>query len=302
MSVIQLHRRRHIADARAALDVVVDVLVRLRQVEHELRHRLLQIGGQCGAHRPWPIGNLAGLPDDVDVRHLEHLLVDHRAQVAAGIALGLFTLPGCPGDRAVVLLVQHGHDPLLMAAGKADLREIRAVIELDALRLQSGARDQVARGGIGIGEGQRMALHLLDRLDPRIRPHDHDRVVECRAVVLLRHDDRLDAFAVEPGAGKAGRAEARHLELARGDALHHAGIVGRREQLHRDAELLLQQLLELRVALQAVLRVLAAQQADAELLHLVLVGIGVDDARQAERQCGGDRHHAQSAQHALVLP
>ena len=173
----------------------------------------------------------------------------------------------------VVLLVQHRDDALLMPAGKAGAGEILAVVEVDALRLQRGARNQIARGGVRIGECQRMALHLLDRLDAGILPHDHHGIVVGRAVLLLRHDHRLDALAVEPGAGKAGGAEFRRLELARGDALHHAGIVGGREQLHRHAELLLQQFLELVVALQAVLGVLAAQQADAELLDLVLLSI-----------------------------
>ena len=119
-----------------------------------------------------------------------------------------------------------------------------------------------------------MALHFLDRLDAGIGPHHHDGVVVGRSVVLLRDDDRLNTLAVQPGTGETGGAETGGFQLARGNALHDAGIVGGREQLDRHMQMFREQLLELVIAGQAVLRVFAAQNADAEFLQCLGTGAG----------------------------
>src|SRR3954452_9515664 len=54
--LVEVHRRRHVADTGALLDRVVGVLVLLRQVQHDLCERCLQARWQDRAHAPRSVG------------------------------------------------------------------------------------------------------------------------------------------------------------------------------------------------------------------------------------------------------
>jgi hypothetical protein len=86
------------------------------------------------------------------------------------------------------------------------------------------------------------------------------------AVEVGLHQHRLDLVGVLHIDGRIGRgAEPGHVERAAQQPLDHAVVVGGREERHGHAQRLLGIAAQAFVRGQAVLGVLAAQKADAEL-------------------------------------
>jgi hypothetical protein len=181
-----------------------------------------------------------------------------------------------------------------MPATEAGAGEVAVDVNVGGTEFAAG--NQVARGGIGIRPGEAAAAHLLEAGDAAVGAHHHDGDVGDAAIRLPRDPERLDAaIGVEPGAGIGRGAHRRALDLAGGEGLHHAGVVGRREQARGHAEGLLQQRAVGLVAAEAVGLVLAAEQADADLRHL-LRPVAPARCRHLRRGLGGRREgHAGGA-------
>ena len=129
-------------------------------------------------------------------------------------------------------------DGLLMAAAETGLAEV--IVKLHAqFFFQFEGRDEIAGGGVGIGEGQRAAFHVGKAFDVAVGADIHGRVVTQRTVDLHVGEQRLDGIGVlKVDTCETGGPEARVFQLAGQKALHHASIVGGREEFHRNAETL----------------------------------------------------------------
>jgi hypothetical protein len=115
-----------------------------------------------------------------------------------------------------------------------------------------------------------LPCHVVERGDARIGPSEADGVVGERPVEVRLDEHRFDRLGVFHENGGIGRgAEPRHVERAADQALDDAVVVGRGEEPGRHAEELLGIGAEALVRGEPVLRVLAAEKADAELGDLL---------------------------------
>lgn len=132
--------------------------------------------------------------------------------------------------------------------------------------LQEIAGRDVAGGRVRIGEGQALALEIVDAAVRAVRPDDDHRMVARESIAVRLHGQGLDlAAGHEPRLRARRGAEAGELELTRLESLDRPRVVGGvvHPQLHAQRPLHVGQ--EPLVPGHAIGLVLAADHADVEL-------------------------------------
>ena len=222
------------------------------------------------AHGQRSVQDRPGSPDDSQIFHVQHFLVDHHSQGAAGIACRDIAKARGPGDARVILVVQYRNDRLLVPAGKPGAAEILPRFGIDPHRPEFRARNQIARGTVRIRPGQRVAFHIIQALDAAIGPRvQHSDIGRCAINLLGDRQRHHVATAFDPGSGIGGRAHVANLQLLRGEGLDDPSIVRRDQQLHRHLESGFQQFLIIIDPRQPVGIILTAQQAHADDRNLL---------------------------------
>jgi len=247
-----------IAIAVTAHGVGVAFGVVVLHAQHEVDRKLTRLFRQVVAHDGRTIGDQAGLPDNVQIVHVQQAVIHHAAQVATGETIGLFAHHRGPSHGGIILALQHGDDALLMPATKAGGREIFLVIDPGAG--QFGARNKVARGRVRVGIGQRTAFQILQRGQAAIGAgHGHCVIAKAVIDILGGQHGRHGIVVLQVDTGIARCTHPGLMQLASQQALHNTGIVRGREQFDRHAQRVAQQVGKAIVA--AVGFVFAAQQA-----------------------------------------
>ena len=116
----------------------------------------------------------------------------------------------------------------------------KKLVRIDAGLGQHDHGHDIARGGVGVGEGDRLSLQVLQTLVGAVRAHRQDRQISGRAVQPFGGHRRLDAaVAIQPRGCVPGTADTRHLQVSGDQCLADAGVIRGLEQLDFDAQLLL---------------------------------------------------------------
>ena len=130
---------------------------------------------------------------------------------------------------------------------------------------QFRAGDQITRGRIRIGERKGLALGVVHRSNACVLAGKTDREIARRSIKVLLGQRQVNSGRI----GKVNlcigrRTEPRHIKRAAQQALDHTIIVGRGEQLYRNAQRCLDGGAVTFLRIQPVLGVFAAKNADVK--------------------------------------